>query len=60
MHIKLFPHPRGDLLSLDYSADPTARLVMTAHVLEQVSWKAIHRNHIALLNKLTGSLFHEI
>lgn len=56
MHIKLFQHPRGDLLSLDYSTDPTARLVMMVHVLQQDIWQAIHTSHIALFNKLTRSL----
>lgn len=39
-----------DPLSLDYSSDPTARLVMTAHMPQ------IHKSHISLHNKLTQSL----
>lgn len=52
-----FQPPWGDLLSLDYSTDPTAKLVMMVCILYWDIWQRIHTSRTALFNKLTWSLF---
>lgn len=56
MHIKSFLHPWGDLLSLDYSSGPTARLVMIVHVVGHLAGNS-YKSHSFAPNKLTRSLF---